>query len=61
MNNYCTQQCIKAIAVWVNTRTVLHLIKYLVIRKVSAFKSATTLILTVRRNLSSVKGHPLQS
>ncbi|MFT4834541.1 MAG: hypothetical protein ACI8WP_001302, partial [Flavobacteriaceae bacterium] len=27
------QQCIKAIAVWVNTRTALHLIMYLVIRK----------------------------
>jgi hypothetical protein len=49
-NKNVLQQCIKAIAVWVNTRTVLHLIKYLAIRKVSAFKSATALILTVVAN-----------
>jgi len=41
------QQCIKAIAVRVQTRTVLRLIKYIASRKASAFKSATALILTV--------------
>ena len=41
------QHCIKAIAVWVHTRTVFAFIKYLAIRKVSAFYPLQLLYLTV--------------